>query len=339
MNKLDLNQKQSLSLIKMTVDELVNETAVDTFKSNSFEGYQRKINDTQCKRIAESIITNGFDLPTAIICSRRGDNDKTLFVVDGQHRIAAFRWLKDNNYEEYARIFNCELPVVVMNNPTLETEIDTFVTINKTAKKVDTSLALVLKSTINARNKGNDLTMPRAEYLAVELAKKVSVDSDVYSLWYGKISFEGPISHKEQTISLNSFVRSYRRVISSLANYGWCHLKWDNDNEFNHLLKRIESLFNFFWECIVHKWPSLFVEDSSYNRIILGPIGVGAFSHFFVRFINERKPSLDTIEIEIANIIGDINIDPDKWNPRGYYSLFTSESGYNFVANELWGSV
>ena len=97
---------------------------------------------------------------------------KELFVVDGQHRIAAFEEIKKQNKDLYKQIKDYTIPVVILNNVDINSEIDTFIRINKTGKKVDTSLAYILKNQIKGLYKQDDTA--KIDYIVVETAKKLA---------------------------------------------------------------------------------------------------------------------------------------------------------------------
>ena len=149
---INIFQNKELDLLqtKKTVDWLVSNTSVSVFSPINFKGYQRQIDEKHCMKIVE-FLKRDFFMPTAIICATDHDFTDTskLRIVDGQHRVNAFKILKESEPQRYAQIKAYEIPVIVMANVNENIEIDTFITINKTSKKVDTSLALVLKNKMN----------------------------------------------------------------------------------------------------------------------------------------------------------------------------------------------
>ena len=150
---IPISQDTNIKLIgtKKSVGWLANNTEVSVFDPISFKGYQRQIDERHCERIVK-FLENDFFLPTPIICAidtEFSDTTSPLRVVDGQHRIYALKMIKRDNYKRYNEIENLEIPVIVMAGVDEKLEIETFININKTAKKVDTSLALVLRNKIN----------------------------------------------------------------------------------------------------------------------------------------------------------------------------------------------
>ena len=175
-------QKVELDVCSMTIEELVEGTRVEVFNPKTFEGYQRKIEPNHCKKIVRYIEkeiqnTDSILMPSAIICARyKNKEENKLNLVDGQHRVEAFREIKIRDEKLYSKIKNIRIPTVIMqlDENQKDIEIDTFITINKTSKKVDTSLALILKNKIDRNSKDKDLVREKSEYLAVELAIKIN---------------------------------------------------------------------------------------------------------------------------------------------------------------------
>lgn len=77
-------------------------------------------------------------MPSAIICACDNDTQKkiNLRIVDGQHRVHAFRQFRELYGDKYNEIKAMQVPVIVLENVDQSTEIETFITINKTSKKL-----------------------------------------------------------------------------------------------------------------------------------------------------------------------------------------------------------
>lgn len=326
-----------------TVDWLINNTEVSIFDPIKFQGYQRKISSEHSEKIAKFLGTN-FYLPTPIICACDSNyNDQIkLRIVDGQHRVEAFKILKDKNKSRFDKIKGFEISVIVMENVSDQTEIDTFITINKTSKRVDTSLAYVLKNKLNRDKGSHDLTISKYDYLAVELAVKLN-EGDRSLLWKQKLSFTGvPTKESSETISLNSFVKATRRFIGQLDRRKVISIDWENEMEIKTCLNYIEHLINIIWIETQNKWPNLFSNKYKQANIIQGPIGYSSIMRFIS---NEIKNLPDEAITEIQNeksmvnflgkIINSINLKEDVWFSGNKFSKLTSESGYNIIVHEL----
>lgn len=344
---VEQNKKVKLFISKRSVDWLVNNTTVSEFDPISFTGYQRKIDEDHCNKIIDYIKKKDFDLPTAIICATSNDynEDAALRIVDGQHRVHAFRLIRENNKALYDDIKDKEIAVVVMENKTGNegVEIDTFISINKSQKKVDTSLAYVLKNKLNAGASSSDLTIPKRDYLAVEVAYRLNytfedASSPMYPMWYNLILFEGMVKNSSQVISLNAFVKSTRTLLSYLEKVGAMSIKWHSKEEINHIVDEVASLLERVWKRIQIKWPTLFVDELDTRRIIQGAIGYSSINRYFNKRLQkiDRRCDFEILYEFFCEWVDDIDIPSREWLPSvGSLSKYSSETGYSIVANEL----
>lgn len=334
---IQINQKDNVNLYatKKTVDWLVNNTEVSVFNPITFEGYQRQINENHCKKIVEFLSTDFF-LPTAIICATcHFDEESTLKVVDGQHRIHAFRMLQKENKARYDEIKDKEVPVIVMETDNVNIEIDTFITINKTSKKVDTSLAYVLKNRLNKYAASVDLSMPRSEYLAVEVALKLNEEPNC-GLWFEKILLEGNTKNTSKLISLNAFIKSTRTLINNLAKKKLLVLDWGTKEEIENCISICREVIMTIWNSVSFRWNELFYGNLDNRRIIQGPIGYSSITRFVNMLLSEQDYiTLDSFKQLIEQKIRHISIEGKNWLPGGFFSNFSSESGYSIVAERL----
>mgnify|MGYP000922082465 CR=1 FL=1 len=327
-----------------TVDWLVKNTKVRTFDNINFTGYQRKVNENHVSNIVKYIKENPFYLPTSIICASDEivEENTVLNIVDGQHRVEAFKKLKNTAPELYEKIKNFELSVVILQKPSEEVEVDTFITINKTSRKVDTSLAYILKNKINKKsNSSSDLTIAKKEFLAVELA--TNLNSDNKSLWYNKILLEGnPTKNSTETISLNSFVRSVKMLIGCLSENNIIKLDWESDEELDEIINNIKILYLKIWDAIKLKWPNLFKDEFINNSVLLGTIGVSSINKFIIIQLKQKKGKnydIDNFISLVGNWISDINVAEESWYKGNRFSQFSSAAGFNIVANMLLDSM
>ncbi|MDE6604921.1 MAG: DGQHR domain-containing protein [Clostridia bacterium] len=339
---IQIYQKDNIKLYatKKTVDWLVNNTEVSVFDPITFSGYQRQINENHCKKIVDFLCVDFF-LPTAIICatSKKFEPESKLRIVDGQHRVYAFRMLQRDHKERYDEIKIKEVPVIVMEMVDEKVEIDTFITINKTSKKVDTSLAIVLKNKINKYAASNDLSMPKAEYLAVEIALKLNSDQNC-ELWFNKILLEGNTKNTPQIITLNAFVKSTRTLINNMAKKKLFLLDWQTEADIQSCISVCQEVIMAIWNSVTARWSDLFDGDMEKRRIIQGPIGYSSINRVVNMLLAEQDGiSLNAFKQLIESKIRHISLDEKNWLPGGFFSGFSSESGYSIVASELICSI
>lgn len=339
MNKI-YQGVSSIIQTKKTVDWLVNNTRVKVFDPMTFEGYQRSIDEKHCAQIV-SYLSKDFFLPTSIICSCDGvfSPDKGLYIVDGQHRVRAFKLLKERNPDRYDDIKDYELSVVVLEDVEEEVEIDTFITINKKTKRVDTSLAYVLKNKLNYKKASKDIKISKREYLSVELASRLnSIDNIVGGLWENRISFEGaPAKQSSQLISLNAFVKSMRALLGCLESQRVVSIDWRNTEELDECVYMVLHITNHVWYEVQNKWPELFDSNLDKRRIIQGSIGFTAINRFLIHNLKrcERRLSIDEFLDQTSIWIRSIQCPWESWLPGNAYSKYSSEAGFSIITQEL----
>lgn len=338
MDYIELTQNYKIIVTSKKVDWLVKMTEVRVFDAVSFEGYQRQINPKHCQKIVD-YLEGSFHLPGAIICAcARYSDDEKLYIVDGQHRVKAFELLKESDPQRYKQISDMEMPVVVMVGVPLEVEIDTFITINKTSKKVDTSLAYVLKSKLSLPQSG-DMAMPKAEYVAVESAMLLN-SGEVDSYWAGNILFEGVVKLSDCLISLNAFVRVTRVFVNTLSRVGLIDMDWYSQDGVTRTIRKVASIISFIWGVVFQKWPELLSENYGDREIIQGAIGYTAITRAIVRLIKDEEfKDIDAFYDYILNTIMSFGVSYQKWLKTGDYAHYSSEYGYKLVADELVNSV
>ena len=338
-----IQRNKEMVITVKTVDWLVENTRVDVFSPEDFTGYQRKIDEAHCESIIESIEKDGFYLPSAIICSKREGltNDDKLFVVDGQHRIAAFRKMKKTYPYRYSEIMDYELPVIILMFPNILTEIQTFIDINKKAKKVDTSLAYILRNKLNDKNDSKSLDISRKVYVAVEIATRVSNDEE--SAWYNSILFEGSIKKSLQIISLNAFARALCPLFACFERHGIIKYSWKSEEELDKKIVDTIGLLDTIWTSVKTRWPELFDAPYFSNKTIQGPIGLNAINKLLIFSLdnyfgdNAKNLKISRAEAvaEMKRVIADNKTDSKKWQVGGDFSKYSSESGYAQVALSL----
>lgn len=327
---------------KKTVDWLVTHTKVNVFDPLTFQGYQRSIDEKHCDKIVTYLLKEFF-LPTSIICASREkytDNGE-LYIVDGQHRVRAFGLLRDRNPERYEQIRNYEVSVLVLEEAEEEVEIDTFITINKTSKKVDTSLAFVLKNKINYNRASQDISISKREYLSVELATTLNdVQQEKSELWANKILFEGSPKQSPQLISLNAFVISMRSLLFYLERCQVICLDWHESDELANCIGQLCWITDTIWNEIRNKWPDLFDSNLEKRRIIQGSIGFSSINKFLIQNLKYMQRKMRAVEfIDWAAIwIRSIQIPSKAWLPGERFSKYSSATGYSIIAQELMKS-
>ena len=337
MSLINIQQDGNLLIItSKSIEWLTHHTEVSIFDPVHFDGYQRQIDENHCLKIVNYLQTSCF-LPSAIICAcEKYDEDVNLRIVDGQHRIAAFKLLAEKSPERYNLIKYQEIPVVVMVGVPLTTEIQTFITINKTSKKVDTSLAYVLKNKLS--KPGDDMVMSRAEYVAVEVAQLLNEEEEC-GLWANKILYEGFVKKSNRYISLNAFVRATRILVNTFNQIGVINLNWNSDTkeeDVHQVVEKTHNLIIFIWETVYQRWPEMKNASFEEKQILQGAIGYTAITKTLVKSIKHNYLSSGlSLKSFISKTILSFNVPYYQWTRDGAFSKYSSDSGYKIVSEAL----
>lgn len=172
------------------------------------EGYQRALSPSRVRAIA-NYIDKGRPIPTALLLALTDDChfDATAgtisipqkpdagWVIDGQHRLAGAHEAKSDIQFAVMAFVGLELPE----------QIEQFVTINREAKGVPTSLYYDLLNDLPKKLSDSYLAQERAS----DIAKELRTDED--SAFYGRITIQSP---KKGELSLTNFVRKVSPLVT-----------------------------------------------------------------------------------------------------------------------------
>ena len=221
-------------------------------------GYQREANQRRIKVIADSLINEKIDIPTAIICNIRDFNVKDnlkkngnstilkvdaastknkFYIIDGQHRTKGLEQVLDDSETAQAwkdkKIFT-----VFYLGGEFDEEKEAFYFINTTAKSIPTGSKLELKLGIE--------DVPIAESNAVELTRLVA---DTSKVWKGLIKYP---NSKIGILPNSSFITSLKHLYQQ---------DWFQPKTLDEQLKVLDA----FWNGIKIVLPACFEDPAKYT--------------------------------------------------------------------------
>lgn len=172
------------------------------------EGYQRALSASRVRAIA-NYIDKGHPIPTALLLALTNDvhydskagmisipeRPDAGWVIDGQHRLAGAHEAESD----------VEFAVMAFVGLELREQIEQFVTINREAKGVPTSLYYDLLNDLPKKISDSHLAQERAS----DIAKELRTDED--SAFYGRITIHSP---KKGELSLTNFVRKVSPLVA-----------------------------------------------------------------------------------------------------------------------------
>lgn len=144
--------------------EVLTSTAfVSTREEDPLEGFQRLLDKTKARKIANYIDAGGV-IPTSIVLSAQlgsefqydtkkktisfSDNKKGFLILDGQHRVYGFTMASSD----------LRVPVVIFNELTRKQEVKLFIDINTQQKQVPNELLLDIRKLTQEEGDAESLT-------------------------------------------------------------------------------------------------------------------------------------------------------------------------------------
>lgn len=351
-------KKQAIKLIqdglefyitKLNVEELIENSYIEFFNSETEEGYQRPLNTAHVKSIVKYLINaNEPIMASAIIAAvdenttRYDENHSELDIrtrvriVDGQHRIEAFKMLKNLHESKYKIIKDFEYPVVLLKigNDQKIHEINAFIDLNKKGKKVSTDLALRLQSKI--RQQVNEYSS--FEEIEQEVAQSIAkyLNKDENSIWFDAIK-DSP-EKVNKIISLNAFSHSLIPIIKVYKKFNLLEPYEINNEKIVEISLELNRLIFAIWKIIEHKWPECFINqisrmDKAYS--IQKGLGVNTL-HLVVASCYEKcKGNIENTLLDFEKIIINSSIEYFDWKSGGKFSGYSSSAGFRELSKKV----
>ena len=250
------------TLVGFTIkaSELWNIVEINKREPDKNKGYQRTLSLKRVESIAR-YIKKGNPIPLSILISfDHAQIDKTKrtitipnkknagWVIDGQHRLAGAH---ESNT-------NIELFVIAFISLPLENQVKEFITINKEAKGVPSSLYLDLLKRLPKDKTEKELLQERATNISDALRK----DED--SPFFNKIVIMS--SPKKGEISLTNFVRKITPLIQK------------NGKLSLYTIEEQVTIINNYYIALNKVFPQYFLDE---EPVLLQTIGFGAVLNFF----------------------------------------------------------
>ena len=314
-------------------------------------GYQRPVSQARVNKLAADLRGGQVDLPTAVLLNIRDasgnvlepngvwidgifhPNGRPLFVVDGQHRLAALAKLVEEDPDKWS---GYQVSFVCMIGASENEEMRQFYVVNSTAKSVRTDLALDLLKQQAECNPGLMASLiEKGEDWKVE-GQTIAEALAQTRLWKGRVRFPGDPT-AETTIGSAGIVSSLEQM---LATPYFGQISTENK------VKILEA----YWEGIENVIPEAFREPTEYAIQKSG--GVMIMHALLVSVIELlRSLGLSVIDpesyarvldeplltLEGDNAEGDISRGADFWlaGVRGAAGSFSSNAGRRVLRARL----
>jgi DGQHR domain-containing protein len=317
--------KYKIVIFAIPAKELYALVKINRRTEDKKQGYQRALLPNRTNVIAK-FIDDSNAIPTNIVvafdgakltqggkCIQIDETGDAGWVIDGQHRLAG----------AYEAQKNIELAVTAFLDLKPEDQVAQFVTINREAKRVPTSLYLDLLPNLRALKKSES---ENAKERAVDLANNMKIDED--SPFFNKIvALKAPTKGQ---LSLTNWVRKIAPLVHRTTGV----LRTRSEPQ-QRLM--IENYYN----ALSDVFPNAYDDPDS---VFFKTIGFGGVMNAFTEVHDitlRRKPDSFT-RADIVQTLKPIEDFPfEEWKSRGTGSAAELGAGKD-LADELsreWGPV
>jgi DGQHR domain-containing protein len=313
-------------------------------------GYQRPVSTSRVNKLAGDLRSGQVDIPTAVLLNIRTNpdgvlekldetsgvfrpNGQPLFVVDGQHRLAALAKLVE---EDPSRWSGYEVSFVCMIGASELDEMRQFYVVNSTAKSVRTDLALdLLKQQAESDPNLMASLIEKGEDWKVE-AQTITEALARTRTWKGRVRFPGDPT-AETTIGSAGMVGSLKQILGT-PYFG----QISTENKV--------KILDAYWEGISMVIPDAFREPAEYTIqkstgvMIMHPMLVSVIELLRSRGLSVIEPEsyAEVLEDTLLNLEGD-NAEgetargADFWlaGVRGAAGSFSSNAGRRVLRSRL----
>jgi DGQHR domain-containing protein len=308
---------QTFYLFSMRASQLWDLVQINRRSEDKKEGYQRALSPSRVRNIARFISAKGLIPGSIIVSFDRGEfseasgnlvlpNRKNLgWVIDGQHRLAGAYEAKDNGVDP-------ELPVVAFLKLKLAKQISLFVTINKEARSVPSSLYIDLLKHLPHKKTEKEITDERIADITRNL------DADEESPFHQSIAFTRQAAKGE--ISLVNFARVLRPHLSRQAGVLGLYTEIEQEGAINNYFRALQVAY-----------PELFKKDPP---IFFKTVGFGAVWRAFPFAFNLANTKFKSVSVasfaKVFSAIKGFNF--EAWDQLGTGTAAEIQAGDDLVA-------
>ena len=319
----------------LTAKDLSSQTKVDVWHPTNEDGYQRDVSLPRARKFG-NYITTEISPPAILANIRESDKDSikyengkleipdnvSLWLVDGQHRVAGLHELLASSGKKYQDI---EMPVVIMVGQSVYDEAKQFVIVNNSQKRIRTDLGerfLQKAAKIEGRDTLVNKGIRNIEWTPTAIEIVDLLNNDDHSVWHNKIKL--PNEPKGSTIvSQKAFSDSLKPLLKEDGRY------------FRRSASNVSPIINRYWEAISEICPAPFTEPENYVMLkTTGVVTLHAILPRVVQMIGNDSPQKSDF-VKILSKIESIK-DYSKWqSPDGEYSRMTGQKGFLIIKMEL----
>lgn len=232
--------KHTFYLFTLRASELYKLVQVNRRLEDKREGYQRSLSPSRVRAVARYIQSGGV-IPGSIVVSFDNGNyseathelilegDENIgWVIDGQHRLTGAFEASESNYDT-------DLAVIGFLDANIETQIDLFITINREAKGVPSSLYIDLLKDLPRKKTDKEFTDERV----ADIARRINADET--SPFFQRIIFTR--TAKVGELSLVNFARVLRSYVARPSGILSLYTQLEQEGAINNYYSAVAASF------------------------------------------------------------------------------------------------
>jgi len=306
--------RQEFYIFKCKASELWSFSVINQRQEDKDEGYQRVLSASRRSKLSE-FIKSGNVVPGAIVVSlnaatyARGkidipDKPDAAWIIDGQHRAAGAALAAEEGTD-------IELAVVAFLNLDFQEQVDFFVTINKEAKGVPSSLYIDLLKHLPKQKTDKE----RLEERIADICRELTRNSE--SVFFQKIV--STTTPKAGQVSLTNFARRLRPILA--PNNGITGLYT--------LPEQIQIIENYF-AGLKGTFDKAFDSNLFFKTLGFGAVW-RAFPLIFSATIKNSKGGFRTTDVkQTLSLVSDFDF--DAWSKLGTGSGAETQAGDDLIS-------
>lgn len=327
-------------------------------------GYQRPLNQTNIEKIKNYILNETTHplFPTSVVVNSRTpikfkeidgsygelEISNPLYVIDGQHRIEAFKELMKEpmlrgKYGTY------EIPIVVLSGFDYIRELEQFFVINSRQTRIKFDLAQRMYMEMMKADFSTKLVpeSKRWQTLAGKAVDGLNEGSSATTVWYGSIQLPDDSKDiiKTRIITQNSFISSLKPFFSGGKRI-W-NFNSIPEKKHSETLEELTELLTKFWNMVGEVYPQIINSPRRYT--LLKTVGVYSLHIFLADVIADTQVfKIDAIvenakkklvkakeQYGFTEVFWEIG-SRDENDRRRKASGFSSSAGHNRIASALF---
>lgn len=310
--RLEQSKGKFFYVFTMKASQLFGICQINQRSDDKTEGYQRALSPSRVRSISK-YVSGGGVVPGNIILSLDAgeysvENKQLIipkrpdvaWVIDGQHRLAGC-------YEASKDGYDVDLSVAAFTNITIESQIEIFITINREAKGVPSSLYLDLLKHLPRQKTDREIVDERV----ADIARRIN--SDEASPFFQRLIFTRTARAGE--ISLTNFARVVRPHLARPTGVLSLYTQPEQEGALNNYFSALRTVF-----------PKHFKNDAP---IFFKTLGFGAVWRAFPLVLNLSQKTYKSFSVaavsKILKEISDFNF--DSWDEMGTGSGAEAQAG------------